>query len=365
MFERFSLFDSTFRPFLLLIFFGGFINFVFCMSLPNNLLCKEVFADVNRLTQKNNLEFIVIRGSFDEKNNISVYPLYTVRDARLNPPDGHGPYTVELQGAAGSLLASYAFGAQMMTIIQTDGSDRQVGSGLFGFQIPFDDRAQKLVIREGSKVIWNVTRSPNVPVVSIREPIEGATISGKINFEWTGFDTDGDTLFYLLEYSEDRGSTWEPLSGLMKEVSIALDTAILSSSQSTMLCVVCTDGFNTTRSIVNVVISTSLKILNTLPNDKDTDVTLKPYLYVLFGSNVKESSINEKTFLLLEKGVNAVAGKVSYIDNIMRATFVPENRLKPNTSYTARIVAGIEDAAGNKLGADYEWAFTTGSMYNE
>ena len=332
------------------------------MHTPNKFLCKEVLADMKPLTQKNKAEFIVISGFFDEKNNISVGPLYTVKDARFDPPDSYGPYTVELQDAAGSLLVSYAFGTQMMTIIKKDGSDRQIDSGLFAFQIPFDDSAQKLVIREGSKVIWNVTRSPNVPVVSIREPIEGATISGKINIEWTGFDTDGDTLFYLLEYSKDRGSTWEPLSGLIKETSIVLNTTILSSSQSTMLCIVCTDGFNTTRSIVNVVLSTSLKILNTLPNDKDTDVTLKPYLFVLFDSSINESNINEDSFLLLEKGENPVEGEVSYISDLRRATFVPKNRLKPNTSYTARIVAGIEDTAGNRLEINYDWTFTTGAM---
>jgi hypothetical protein len=111
-----------------------------------------------------------------------------------------------------------------------------------------------------------------------------------------------------------------------------------------------------------VVLSTSLKILNTLPNDKDTDVILKPYIFVIFDSNIKENSINKRTFLLLEKGVNPVAGNVSYIADIMRASFVPRNRLKPNTRYTARIVSGIEDMAGNRLTADYDWTFTTGSM---
>jgi hypothetical protein len=129
-----------------------------------------------------------------------------------------------------------------------------------------------------------------------------------------------------------------------------------------MLGIVCTDGFNTTRSTVRVVLSVPLKVLNTRPNDKDTDVTLEPYLFVIFGSNIKESTINKNSFLLLEKGVNAVPGKVSYISDLHRATFVPKNRLKPNTSYTARIVAGgIEDTAGNILETNYDWTFTTGS----
>lgn len=62
----------------------------------------------------------------------------------------------------------------------------------------------------------------------------------------------------------------------------------------------------------------------------------------------------------MERGVGEVAGEVSYIDDdIMRATFVPKTRLRPNTSYTARIVAGIKDTAGNTLESNYDWSFTT------
>ncbi len=88
------------------------------MYPPNEFLCQEVFADVTTLTKKNNSEFMVIRGFFDEKGDINIYPLYNVRDMRLDTPEGHGPYTVELQDAAGSPLASYAFGTQMMTVIK-------------------------------------------------------------------------------------------------------------------------------------------------------------------------------------------------------------------------------------------------------
>jgi len=88
-----------FRRFFPLIFLGGVINLLCFMYPPDKFLDKDVFSAMKPLTQKNSVEFIVIRGGFDEKGNISVYPLYTVRDTRLPPPVGHGPYTIELQDA--------------------------------------------------------------------------------------------------------------------------------------------------------------------------------------------------------------------------------------------------------------------------
>ncbi|OGW17983.1 MAG: hypothetical protein A3G93_05190 [Nitrospinae bacterium RIFCSPLOWO2_12_FULL_45_22] len=332
------------------------------IHLSNRLLCKEVFANMKGLTQKNKAEFIVIRGFFDEKDNISVSPLYTGGDERLDAPEDYGPYTVEIRDATGSLLASYAFKTGLLTVIKADSSERQIDSRQFAFEIPFDDRTQKVVMKKGPTALWSVTRSPHAPVVSIKQPKEGVTIKGKINLEWTGSDADGDTLHYLIEYSKDKGLTWEPVTGLLKEPKLRLDTTTLSPALSAILAIVCTDGFNTTRSMVNVAIRGPLKILNTFPNDMDTNVSLKPYLFVIFGNHIKEGSLNKKSFLLLEKGINPVSGEVSYIADIMRATFVPEEQLKPNTSYTARIIAGVEDTAGNILETNYDWAFTTGLM---
>jgi hypothetical protein len=41
------------------------------------------------------------------------------------------------------------------------------------------------------------------------------------------------------------------------------------------------------------------------------------------------------------------------------AIFTPAPKLKPNTSYTAQVSAGVKDLAGNAMLSPYSWSFTT------
>jgi len=71
--------------------------------------------------------------------------------------------------------------------------------------------------------------------------------------------------------------------------------------------------------------------------------------------------INTDTFRLTE-GTKAVAGTVSFEVGNRVGVFTPATGLAPNQRYTATIVTGIEDLAGNALGTDFAWCFvTTGS----
>jgi hypothetical protein len=54
-----------------------------------------------------------------------------------------------------------------------------------------------------------------------------------------------------------------------------------------------------------------------------------------------------------------VIGTVSYFGTT--ATFTPTSSLAPNTTFTATLTTGAKDLAGNALGSDFVWTFTTGS----
>ncbi|KKO19444.1 MAG: hypothetical protein BROFUL_01859, partial [Candidatus Brocadia fulgida] len=64
------------------------------------------------------------------------------------------------------------------------------------------------------------------------------------------------------------------------------------------------------------------------------------------------------TFSLTD-GVTPVTGAVSYTGTT--ATFTPTGSLSYATSYTATVTTGVTDLAGNALGANYVWGFTTGA----
>jgi hypothetical protein len=63
----------------------------------------------------------------------------------------------------------------------------------------------------------------------------------------------------------------------------------------------------------------------------------------------------------LATGVNFIPGTVSYDTTNHIAVFTPTATLAPNTRFTATIITGIKDLAGNPLTIDFAWDFETGA----
>jgi hypothetical protein len=61
----------------------------------------------------------------------------------------------------------------------------------------------------------------------------------------------------------------------------------------------------------------------------------------------------------LHNGVNYLPGTVSYDATNHIAVFTPAAALAPSFKYTATVITGIKDLAGNPLTTDFAWCFTT------
>lgn len=244
--------NNSLQSFFLMIVLCGSV-FGSCFILPSIIFSDEIYTDTNQSEQKN-MEYLIIRGFFDEKN-INVYPLYSVVDSRAGLPDDQGPYVIELQDATGKLLKSYRFGTGKMHINKINGDCVEQDSGMFYFGIPADAQSQKIVIKKDVNVLWSKTRSANIPVVSIKTPVD--KIDNIIHVEWAAGDIDGDALGCFVEYSADGGSNWEPVSGLFgkqsENLEWKLDAAIWQPLQNSMIGISCTDDFNTARSTARII----------------------------------------------------------------------------------------------------------------
>jgi Bacterial Ig-like domain len=75
-----------------------------------------------------------------------------------------------------------------------------------------------------------------------------------------------------------------------------------------------------------------------------------------FSEPMIPASVNGTTFRLIS-GAGDVTGSVSLLGQV--ATFTPSFPLAANTLHTARVTSGVEDLAGNNLGTDFLWSFTT------
>jgi len=99
-------------------------------------------------------------------------------------------------------------------------------------------------------------------------------------------------------------------------------------------------------------------ILQVLPANGDKNVGTTTPIVITFSEPMDKASV-EGAFSLT--GGTNNAGTLSV--NGSTATFTPSalTPLAPNTTYTATIAATAKDVAGNSLGSDHPWTFTTGT----
>lgn len=102
-------------------------------------------------------------------------------------------------------------------------------------------------------------------------------------------------------------------------------------------------------------------VTSTEPQDESVDVSLFKGISASFSEPMDHSTITTGTFTVLDAAYNNVDGSVSISSSgsADTAIFTPDNPLQPTSLYTATIVAGVADLAGNTLQNDYTWNFTT------
>ena len=98
----------------------------------------------------------------------------------------------------------------------------------------------------------------------------------------------------------------------------------------------------------------------TVPANSATGVPINQTINATFSEAMDPLTINTASLLLRGPGTTAVTGIVAYDVPSKIATFKPVSNLAPNTVYTATITTAVRDLAGNALGANFVWSFTTG-----
>jgi hypothetical protein len=127
-----------------------------------------------------------------------------------------------------------------------------------------------------------------------------------------------------------------------------------------------TNTFNSTNYWVDVVLSsgsggdtTPPVVTATSPASGATGINTSTTVTATFSEALDSGSVSGSTFKLAS-GATPVSATVSY--NAGVATLAPNGALAAGATYTATVVggsAGVKDAAGNPLAADFSWSFTT------
>ena len=85
---------------------------------------------------------------------------------------------------------------------------------------------------------------------------------------------------------------------------------------------------------------------------------------IVFNENMNAATITNASILLRNSAGTFVTTSVTYAAGTRTATMTPSSLLAYSTTYTAIVKGGatdprVKDAAGNALGGDYTWSFTT------
>jgi len=103
-------------------------------------------------------------------------------------------------------------------------------------------------------------------------------------------------------------------------------------------------------------------VISTNPANNATGVPINQKITATFNEAMNPTTISAATFTFTAPGGVAVAGTVTYAVTGSIATFAPSASLALNTIYIATITTGAEDLAGDPLGTNYVWTFTTGAV---
>ncbi len=105
--------------------------------------------------------------------------------------------------------------------------------------------------------------------------------------------------------------------------------------------------------------TTAPTVSSTSPANAATGVSTTGAVTATFSEAVDATTVTASTFTVTVTGGAAVTGTVTLSTSRTTATFTPAAPLAYQTSYTATLTTGVEDLAGNPLGAARTWTFTT------
>jgi len=129
--------------------------------------------------------------------------------------------------------------------------------------------------------------------------------------------------------------------------------------------------YQSTNYWVDIAFATSLppdttppQVISTSPKNGTKNVAASTSITATFTENIDAATLTTATFEVRNASGALVAGKLTYASPTQTATFQPNNPLASLTTYTATLkggTAGIKDPAGNAIGSDTVWSFTTKS----
>lgn len=251
----------------------------------NGLLNKQVLNAVS-------LKFYsLFRGTIDFINDTAVFdPVYPGESDTELPVPSTGEYRLQLLDEVGNVQKAIDF----TPIVSTEAIAPQ--TGYFIIPVPFDESIKKAVVVKDNVPIGQRVATKNAPTVKVSFPNGGEQLSDTAaTVTWEANDADGDALTYLVEFSNDGGSTWKTLGLDVPDKSYEIDLTLLGKTPNALIRVTASDGFNTAMDESDGTFSTpnsSPAAFIDSPSDSDVFAGETPVIFSGTALDVEDGKLN-------------------------------------------------------------------------
>ncbi len=249
-------------------------------------LSTGVFPIQNDLTGSQiEQRLVIVAGTVISPSMAVEWEPFTVFTSTLepDPDDPDGEYCVEMRDTAANVLDQRCFDLEFVHLE----TGEPLTEKTFTLLMPYPDGTVEIVLtkRDVSDPIGDVPVSTNAPTITLDSPNGGENFGATetISVTWTANDADGDPLHYDLDYSEDGGNSWIPLTIAITQTTESVDLSNLPGSDNVIFRVWATDGVNTASDESDAPLSVGKKSPTTVIVNDDTTLTIGETL-ILEGS---------------------------------------------------------------------------------
>jgi hypothetical protein len=185
--------------------------------------------------------YLVVSGNIDETGAVEFAPAMQA-PLPMGSEDTEGAWTARGLNSGGTVLETVSFRPGEPTAgLGNPTSTRRT----FAAALPYDSNIRQLEIEAPDGQTTLVVGSGSRPLGLWQSPAPGATLSGVETLMWDAFDSDGDPLTFMVEYSADGGETWQALHTSLTDTLFDVDTRLLPASSEAYFRLATSDGVRT------------------------------------------------------------------------------------------------------------------------
>lgn len=221
--------------------------------------------------------------------------------------------------------------------------------------VPFEPATDRVEIQHDGVPILTIHPTAHAPQIAFSAPTDGATLTGMVNITWTASDPDGDTLYTMLQWSEDGGASYAPLTELVTGLGqYNMDTTRVHSTNQGRLKLLATDGFNTSVAVIDVMFDNPPGVEAYEPAPGTKEVPHGQPVSVWFNSPMQASEfisdeISIECSYAWMGSYEWISGTLSYDSTTRRATLIPFEPLPYENRCNVYVEAGLLNTLGRQL----------------